>query len=310
MLSRCLTLSLFLSAAWLVVAGTPARGVDGDSAATSARTVSRKNERRATPVRWLDNYGRAMAEAEKQGRMLLIDFFDPQGDDACRRFESETLSDPQVRKQLRRYVCLRLPVSAKIKMRGKDAVLLEQDAFEEMHGKPGIAVVDFRSRRAPLRGAVVSMFPITDRLDYSPEQMAVILDLPRGTLTQRTLIFAVRTHPEKPASTDGEPLPDLLEEAESHSQYQASIQVQGHHFWDTRFGRIIARLPGGLGAREVCAESWPGDNLVEAAVECVRSWRQSSGHWNAVSSEHPFFGYDMKRGQNGVWYATGIFGGG
>ena len=35
--------------------------------------------------------------------------------------------------------------------------------------------------------------------------MAVILDLPPGTLTQRTLIYAVRTHPERPASADGQP---------------------------------------------------------------------------------------------------------
>jgi hypothetical protein len=27
-----------------------------------------------------------------------------------------------------------------------------------------------------------------------------------------------------------------------------------------------------------------------------------------VRSRHPLFGYDIKRGQNGIWYATGIFG--
>jgi hypothetical protein len=26
-----------------------------------------------------------------------------------------------------------------------------------------------------------------------------------------------------------------------------------------------------------------------------------------VRSRQSFFGYDMKRGRNGVWYATGIF---
>jgi hypothetical protein len=61
-------------------------------------------------------------------------------------------------------------------------------------------------------------------------------------------------------------------------------------------------------ASEVCAESWPGENLVEAAVECVRCWRLSQGHWSAVRAAHRLFGYDMKRGSNGIWYATGIFG--
>jgi hypothetical protein len=136
--------------------------------------------------------------------------------------------------------------------------------------------------------------------------MAVILTLPPGTLTQRTLIYAVRTHPEKPASADGELSPYLLEETRDHSQYQADIRLQGHHFWESRFHRVMSRL-NGSSAREVCAESWPGQNLVDAAEECVHSWRQSSGHWSAVRSPQRSFGYDMKRGSNGIWYATGIF---
>jgi hypothetical protein len=39
----------------------------------------------------------------------------------------------------------------------------------------------------------------------------------------------------------------------------------------------------------------------------VASWRQSSGHWRAVSGHHAAYGYDIRRGGNGIWYATGIF---
>jgi hypothetical protein len=102
---------------------------------------------------------------------------------------------------------------------------------------------------------------------------------------------------------------NLLSEAESHSQYQARIRLQGHHRWAARFPRINALLPQGLTAREVCAESWPGESLVEAAIECVRCWRLSSGHWSAVRARQGRYGYDIKRGGNGIWYATGIFGG-
>jgi hypothetical protein len=124
-------------------------------------------------------------------------------------------------------------------------------------------------------------------------------------LTQRTLIYAVRIHPERPASALGCPDDRLLVEAESHSQYQASIRLQGHHGWNVRFSRIAAVL--GRSPREVCAESWPGQNLIESAIECVRCWRLSSGHWSAVQARNRAFGYDMKLGGNGVWYATGIF---
>ena len=118
----------------------------------------------------------------------------------------------------------------------------------------------------------------------------------------------MRTHPERPASTKGQFHPVLAEEAESASEYQARIGRQGHHFWETRFHRINARLPHGLTASEVCAESWPGQGLLESAIECVRCWRLSSGHWSAVRAEHRCYGYDIKRGSNGIWYATGIFG--
>jgi hypothetical protein len=199
-------------------------------------------------------------------------------------------------------------LEATITVDGKKVKFMEHPAFQEMLGRPGIAIVDFRSSDAELRGSVASAFPITETLWYTPERMTVILDLPPGTLTQRTLIYAVRIHPERPASTDSEPSGDLLSEAQSHSQYQADIRRQGHHAWESRFHRILSRLPGGLSPREVCAESWPGENLVEAAIECVRCWRLSDGHWNAVRASNRCFGYDMKRGANGVWYATGIFG--
>ncbi|RMG03508.1 MAG: hypothetical protein D6741_02200, partial [Planctomycetota bacterium] len=84
---------------------------------------------------------------------------------------------------------------------------------------------------------------------------------------------------------------------------------QGHHNWEQRFHRISAHIPPGTLASEVCAESWPGQHLLESAIECVRCWRLSPGHWHAVSSPQRVFGYDIKRGSNGVWYATGIFGG-
>jgi hypothetical protein len=261
--------------------------------------------KRAPTVHWLTSYREAITAADQQNKMLLIYFCDRSSEGQCERFKKETLDDPQVRRKLRDYVCLRLPMDAKITVQGKPVVLLEHDSFQEMLGRPGVAVVDYRAAAA-LRGAVVSEFPITETLWYTPAQMAVILTLPPGTLTQRTMIYAVRIHPEHPESTDGEPNPLLFEEAQSHSQYQANIRVQGHHSWGSRFARILSRLPGGRAPREVCAESWGGQHLVDAAIECVRCWRTSSGHWSAVSARSRVFGYDMKRGVNGIWYATGI----
>ena len=214
--------------------------------------------------------------------MLVVFFFDP-ADESSRRFETETLGDAAVVQRLKKdYVCLRLPLDAQVSVEHDDVTLLKHAAFEEMLRRPGIAILDFAHAEAELHGYVVSAFPLTSSLQYTPTQMGVILDLPPGTLTQRTLIYAVRIHPECPGSASGQFEGHLAEEAQSHSENQARMRLQGHHAWETRFHRINCILPAGLTAREVCAESWPGQGLVEAAIECVRCWRCSDGHWSAV----------------------------
>jgi hypothetical protein len=263
-------------------------------------------EENLRPLDWMTDYVTARELAADQDRMLLIFFHDGENDPLVKRFQEETLENPQIHEKLQDYVCVKLPLDAKITLDEKEIVLLEHPSFKEMLGKPGVAIVDYKHAEPQYHGNVVSIFPLTERLEYTPDKMAVILDLPRGTLTQRTLIYAVRTHPEKPAGTDdGEPDDYLLDEAKNQAEYQAQCCASGHQHWDSRFQRIVSRLRGSA-PREICAESWPGQNLVEAAVECVHSWRTSSGHWSALRTRNRFFGFDMKRGRNGVWYATGI----
>lgn len=276
----------------------------GQTAAKTPPAKEPDKKKPAIPIAWETDYRHAM-EVANQKRKLLVIFFRDEKSPLWQRLERETLSDPMVREKLKDVVCARLPVDVKITLGGKETELLKHPAFREMLGKPGIAMLDFTDAVRGLHGCVVSTFPLEPALFYGPKELLVMLDLPSGTLTQRTLIYAVRVHPEHPASAIGQPHRKLVEEAESHSGYQAKIHLQGHHRWDARFPRIGAML--GCSPREVCAESWPNQNLVEAAVECVRCWRLSHGHWNAVEAKTSAFGYDMKLGANGVWYATGIF---
>jgi len=274
---------------------------------TGASRTDIPNASPAGPT-WLGDYTEAWGIAEREGKMLAVLFCRTGKCRLQEKFERETLADPEVRKRLSGMVRVRLPLDASATIDGRQVQLLKHPAFEEMLGLPGLAIVDLAHKKAKHYGQVVSVFPLLDERAYTVEQMKVILELPSGSLTQRTLIYAVRTHPDHPKSTSGTLDRRLVEEAESHSQYQASIRLQGHHFWESRFPRINRLLPSGCLASEVCAESWPGQRLLAAAIECVRCWRLSSGHWGAVSERHPVYGYDMKHGDNDVWYATGIFG--
>jgi hypothetical protein len=254
------------------------------------------------------DYKAAMQEAVDDRKMLFVYFHEKRANAAQRAFEKLTLGDREIQEKLKRYVLLRLPRDASITHQGERIRLLQHGAFAEMLGRQGVAIIDLAHETADYYGHVVSTFPFTPGKYYRKEAMSIILDLPPGTLTQRTMIYAVRIHPEAPASTQGIFHTALADEAKEHANYQAAILVQGHHSWESRFHRINAKLPGDVVAQEVVAESWPNEGLVEAAVDCVHSWRQSPGHWGAVRRRHPLFGYDIKRGRNGIWYATGIFG--
>jgi len=190
----------------------------------------------------------------------------------------------------------------------KEIMLIAHPAFYEMLNTPGVAIIDFEHKGAEYYGDIVSVFPFLKKKPYTVGQTRAMLNLPPGTVTQRSVVFAVRIHPDGPKSTDGELNPRLVTEADTHSQYQADIRKQGHHNWDRRFQQLNRDLPMELWAAEVCAESWPGQHLLESAIECVACWRYSEGHWSAVVAEHPYYGYDMKLGTNGIWYATGVFG--
>jgi hypothetical protein len=256
---------------------------------------------------WRTDYAEAYKEARADHKYLLIWFTNDKPTEAdellAARFREESLAQP-----LAQYVAVAIPTTAISAVAGKEVRLLDDPSFVEMLKLPGLAILDVRDKESKLYGALVSVYPFRTKQRPDKARLQTLLDLPTGTLTQRTMIFAVRTHGEHPRSTQGTLDGMLASEAAKHSQHQASITLQGHHNWDQRFHAINARLPGGLLAQEVCAESWPGQRLVEAAEECVHSWRQSSGHWSAVSGNADRYAYDMHRGRNGVWYATGIFG--
>ena len=174
-----------------------------------------EKEPQAVKVAWETDYGRAMDLANRQQKMLVIFFHNP-SDPQSQRLQTETLENADVQQKLQDFVCLRLPLDAKATADDKEIVLLQHASLSEMLGRPGVAIADFAHADPKLHGCIVSVFPLTGSLFYGPAQMQVILDLPPGSLTQRTLIYAVRIHPEKPSSALGRPDDRLLAEAEAH----------------------------------------------------------------------------------------------
>jgi len=258
-------------------------------------------------LEWNTDYNTAYRAAKRAKRMLLINIT-PSGENAQQeQVEQYIAANPALQSKLEQVQRARVPVDAELTVDGKVQKLLSFGAFAEMHGGPGFVLIDLRNVGQPYYGHAVNVLPYASgkyyhwRSDYLP----VVLDLPPGTLTQRTMVWAVRVHPERPASTFAEQHPTLAQGATQHSSYQASIGVQGHHHFESRYGQLSGAAGGSVS--EVVAESWPDQNMIDSCIDCVSSWRQSPGHWGAVVRRHRAFGYDIRRGRNGIWYGTGIF---
>lgn len=258
-----------------------------------------------SPLDWGADYLAAIKQAKEKEQLLLVWFHDPKKSAENEKFAATVFSAPEVQPHLSSMTLVKLPLDAAIEDKGETIKLLDHPSLKELLKGPGLALIDLRDEEFKYYGWVVSLYPF-QRGPISAAKLKIMCELPAGSLTQRTLIFAVRTHAAAPLSAWSPVSTYLATQAEKHSVHQASINLQGHHNWESRFHQINAGIGGGS-SKEVCAESWPGQSLLDAAEECVHSWSQSPGHWAGVSARHSFFGYDMKKGTNGVWYATGIF---
>ena len=257
-------------------------------------------------LHWHNDYYAAYRAAEQQQQMLLV-LLEPAGSSQGQSLDAAIAARPALQAKLQQVTLCRLPSDAAIDVEGQSRRLASFAAFRELNGGSGIVLIDLQHRDAPYFGRTVTALPLAGGKYYrwSVDNLAVALDLPAGTLTQRSMIWAVRMHPERPQSTNSVFNPSLAAGATQQASYQAQVRQCGHQNFETRFHQLSAAV--GSGVTEVCAESWPNQTMIDSCLDCVASWRHSSGHWNGVSRPHRAYAYDIRQGANGIWYGTGLF---
>jgi hypothetical protein len=258
-------------------------------------------------VEWRTDYTDAYNAAKSAKRMLLVNFVPTTACSQQQNVERYIASSASLQAKLNNVVAVRVPANAEITVNGKKQRLLSFASFSHLQGGPGFALIDLVHEGQPYYGTTVNALPYASGKYYHfrSDYLSVVLDLPPGTITQRTMVWAVRVHPERPQSTYGTHHPTLAAGATHQASYQANVGQQGHQNFETRFHNLSAAA--GSGVSEVCAESWPNQNMIDSCLDCVSSWRHSPGHWRGVAGRHRAFGYDIRRGRNGIWYGTGIF---
>jgi len=277
------------------------------------------NPRQIVPIQWETDYDYARKRAESSTRALLIYLYTdedlPEPTDqvplpmaaACREFDTVVLDDDFVRGGLAWFVLLKLPIDATVtNEEGTETSILSLPGFEHMVGHPGLVVIDFAHRDTPYYGQVTGVLPFLQAVCPTEQQVVTFLRLPQGTLTQRTLTYAVRIHPDQPLCSEGEAPPIMVQLATEHALSQAERGILGHYNFSQRSSRAKDVLGGGMPS-EICAQSRSGIGLYEGAIACMRLWRYSSAHWSIAKKNHRYYGFDMAHGKNGAWYAVGFF---
>jgi hypothetical protein len=224
----------------------------------------------------------------------------------CGDFERNVFESESIVELMDQFVLLKLPTDTKVLSGdGTEVSIIDLPMFKEMVGLPGLAIIDFEDYDAAYYGEVIGVLPFINSTSPNQFQTTTFLTIPSCKLTQRTLTYAVRIHPDRPLSADGEIEPTLMAEATEHAAYQAKNRVLGHQNFSARSSRVRAAL--GESMSEVCAQSGSYNGHFEAALACVRGWRGSPAHWRSVRAKQKYFAYDMVQSSNGLWYATGLF---
>lgn len=259
-------------------------------------------------LNWHTDYATAYRRAQTERKMLFIFFRDERDPFIADVYEHDVLSNFELREPLSGVVRVILPLNAVRPFRIPelpDLPIMNHNSFKFMYGRQGIAMIDLTDPESALFGQVVSAHPFTPGKLYTVRGTKLVLGLPRGSVTQRALIYAVRQHPAAPVSTtDGRCDAYLCRQARQSSQLMSTYGSVGHHDWGTRYGEIAAHT--GKSAMEVAAMAG-NRQLIDAAIELVEQWYGSPAHWGIMSAPATIFGYDLVHDPAGNWWGTGLF---
>lgn len=247
--------------------------------------------RAAEPLDWHDDYFTAYSQAEQEGKLLFIFFRDEKQPLVADSYQHTVLTDEILTEPLAKVV--RVVVPTDIRIPETNELLLEHPAFAHQAQRQGIAILDLTDPQSNLYGTVISAHPFKSGRHLTARSTKIVLELPRGTITQRSIIYAARVHPRRPAGAQGRATVKLLTFAKDHSHTMARSSSMYH---------------SNYGGMEIVANIGPQGTIIDTAKSLINMWYHSPAHWNILSGKHGGFGLDMQRSRNGHWYATGVFG--
>lgn len=269
--------------------------------------------KRSEELAWHRDYLTAYREAAEQKRYLLMLFRESSLKGSS--LSSSAIFAPSMRPMLEQFSRVELPLDATLPRKtDSDEVeqqsdvpelLLEHRSFRHLGVRPGLAIVDLTDPESADYARVVSVIPLTKDGAITDLDLMLALDLPTGSISQRTLLFMIRsTIPDTSLSMRGFSS-DLIELAHRNCRYMAHAGQLGSFDQDFRQKKITETFGPQAELKQLLYATEAEATIHDAALQAVESWIQSPESFDVLNGSAQAMGMDMFQDpESGRWYVT------
>lgn len=272
-----------------------------------ASPTAQPGTKRLAGLSWHQDYLAAYQQAIDQQRPLLMvlrDTLEPEGTDAGTSAFSATELEPL----LGNYVRVSMSIGATVP--GLSAAeaptrLLEHRSFRHLNGRPGLAIIDLTDAKGPYFGRVVTAVPLPENGRFSAELLKRALQLPPGSIGQRTLVLTIRVSLPDSSFANGDPHPQLMQLASRSARLMAQNEQPGSFDQGARIAAVVNTFGNSARMRELVFAT-PGPTTVQdAAIQAVRQWLQSTDDLAVLNQSATAYGVDLYQSPSSQrWYAS------
>lgn len=254
---------------------------------------------------WHDDYATAYEEAAGLRRRLVMLFAgssDQSRPDSRGGFEAA-----EVEAALGDSVRLQLPVDFKVA--GSETSLLEHRSFRHLGGQPGVVIIELSDPASPLFGQAVSAMPLPVGDRFPLESLKRLLDLPAGSIGQRSLLFEIRSAVDSAeldsALVNAAPHVTLSDLANRNARFMAHFE-RDELFEAGRRQEILHRTFGEAAEfRELTFATPEPASIQSAASQAVQHWTRQTTEPTALTGPATAYGLDLFQSpESGRWFAT------
>ncbi|MDA1160233.1 MAG: hypothetical protein O2983_11535, partial [Planctomycetota bacterium] len=165
--------------------------------------------------------------------------------------------------------------------------------------------VDLTDPASPNHARVVSVLPLQENGQFNNADLMLALNLPQGAISQRTLLFAIRSTVPDSSLSMREFSPTLIELAHRNSRYMANSGQVGSFDRENRAQQIEKEFGPQARLKELVFATEAETGIQDAALQAVTSWISNSESFDILDSPARAMGMEMfQNSESGRWFVT------